>query len=84
VAKVTCDLAGRRYFLKYATAGLEGGRMFNHLSPSFDPDSLRRKTRTGQGFYEFRQVNAAAYDAFLRFLRTNNAVHLRHAEREAV
>lgn len=54
--------------------------MFNPHDPMY-MGNPRRMTQGGRRLYEFRAVRQEAFDCYLRFLRTNNVVHLRHAER---
>lgn len=84
VAKVGYDSATDSYqhFVKFGTKGAEGGRMYNHMSPTFDSVRANRiYNSTGNPHYKFRRVSKEAFDAYLVFLRTNNPSRLRQAER---
>jgi hypothetical protein len=84
VAKRTADgFSGvARYWVKRATAGPCAGALFNPHSPDYVPESLHRKwAHSGRDNWEWSKVSADAFEAYLRFLRTGNGVHYRHAER---
>lgn len=85
LAKLSHDPAtGRsRHWLKRATNGPESGHLYNPHSPLFEPGGVNRVVaHLGVGQYEFRPATEAAFDAYLRFLETDNTLHLRQAERE--
>lgn len=84
VAKTSHDAATdrSRFWIKFCTAGAEMGRMYNPLSPMFIPASQNRyHAHLGKSQYEFKEVKKEAFEAYVRFMETENPIHLRHAER---
>lgn len=74
-AKVTVNLDTKRvrHWIKFGVGGrcsLEAHRMYNPLSPTFN-----------NGEYEYRPVKQEAFDLYLNFLKTQNLINLRNAER---
>jgi hypothetical protein len=80
LAKVVHDeeLDRRSYWLKIAVAGPEAGSLHNHHSPYYVGDARQRQR--GTMTYEWKKVTREAYEAYLRFLKTDQLVHLRHAQ----
>lgn len=70
----------RRYFVKFSVAGVNAGRM---VDPNDDQDLARRGDWTANGRFEFRPVEQAAYDLYLRFIKTGNPAYRLQAERAA-
>jgi hypothetical protein len=77
-AAVAKQIGSKRY-AKRATRGIEAGCLYNPDSAM--GDHARFHSDRGQDQYEFVEVTTEAFDAYLRFLRSKNPVHLRHAER---
>lgn len=68
------------YFVRACTAGFRANQFFN--PQEHDVTQLSQTNRSsGRPWYEFRRVNAEAYREYVRFLRTQNAAHLKLAER---
>lgn len=67
------DTGNSRFYIKRAISGREKGNLHNPHSPFFNP----RET------YAFSKVPKESFDEYLQFLKTDNEVHVRHAERMA-
>lgn len=82
--RITDNGKGRRYFVSYATYGVESGRMRNHLSQfqGFAKSSGENQM-TGRKYNELREVSKLSFDCYLDFLEREDEKSLRNAERHA-
>ena len=70
-------------FVKFATAGVNTGKMLNPWGPSYNTgDEFKYEKTMGRFRYEFRKVSSLVFDLYIRFLETKNERHLLNAERE--
>ncbi len=74
----------KEYFVKYATTGGSVNRMLNPWGLYFTAgDETKVEKMMGRKRYEFRRVKESVFDAYLKFLSTQNQRYLLNAEREA-
>lgn len=69
-----------RFFVMFCSYGNDSGGMRNPMSP-FYVSGNDYLGRLGQHRYTFREVKHEAFTSYLMFLKTQNQVHLRQAER---
>lgn len=75
--------AREHYYVKQATGGIEQGRLFNPISPFYNEGSETMSVKSkGRSMYEYKKVKKEIFDLYIRFLKTQNSVHLKQAERE--
>jgi hypothetical protein len=71
------------FFVKFATAGPEVGRMLNPWGFYYKPGDERRiEPQMGRKRYEYRKVNERTFDAYIQFLKTRSQRYILNAERE--
>lgn len=73
------DTKRTRFWVKAATYGRESGSFFNPCEHSLGG---RGNSRTSRPEFDWRTVTPAAFDMYIKFLRSGNPAHLRQAERE--
>ncbi len=69
------------YWIKKATFGPEAGCMYNPLSPTFDRYSLGKVGNGGRKAYEYKRVTEQSFNLYIQFIKTQNTLFLKNAER---
>lgn len=83
-ARTVRDEGRSRFYVAYATDGIESGRMRNHLSGHQDNPMVNRSVqRTGKSMYELREVSQESFECYMDFLTRGDEKALRNAERFA-
>lgn len=73
------------FYVKFATAGSNTGRMLNPWGLFYqEGDESRYEKQMGRYRYEYQKVSEGVFNSYLHFLKTRSERHLLHAEREAV
>jgi hypothetical protein len=73
VARISANESGKLHcYIKRGIRGPNKGMFYNPQDPMY---------AKGQTVYEYSKVTQAAFDSYLRFIKTKNVLHLRHAER---
>lgn len=71
-----------RHYIKFATAGINAGHMYNPQAPNVMKHELKRVDNVmGRNRYEFRRVTEVSYNAYVKFLNTGIPNHFRIADR---
>jgi hypothetical protein len=71
------------YYIRWVRTGLEAGTVLRCADPAFNAASELRKQakQMGSEKYSFCKVKREAFEHYLKYLQTGNAVYARHAER---
>lgn len=70
-----------RFWVKASTTGHDCGRLLNPQDPMFEAPSARGLAKIlGRSTYEFKSVTEESFLHYVKFLKTKNVTHLRHAE----
>lgn len=71
-------------FLRFATTGLDAGRLFNPHSPNHPTNISWESLLGSNGKYQYepRKVTEAAYSMYIQYLKSGDPIYLRQAERE--